>query len=101
VQPFKYRDLGSVATIGRFRAIATVKGRRFSGFVGWLIWFFVHLAFLTGFGDRMVTMLRWLRSMIGRGRAEREFSVAHTGGDLSLPETVRAVVQPAPFPNVS
>ena len=101
VQPFKYRDLGSVATIGRFRAIATVKGRRFSGFAGWLIWFFVHLAFLTGFGDRFTTMIRWLRSMIGRGRAEREFSVAHTGGDLSLPENVRAVVQPAPFPNVS
>jgi len=97
--PFKYRDLGSVATIGRFRAIASVRKMRFSGFPGWVIWFFVHLAFLTGFGDRITTMLRWLRSMIGRGRAEREFSVARTGGDLSLPEKVRAVVQPNPFPN--
>ena len=72
---------------------------RFSGFPGWVIWFFVHLAFLTGFGDRLTTMLRWLRSMIGRGRAEREFSTAHTGGDLSLPASVRAVVQPNLFPN--
>ena len=44
------------------------------------------------------TMLRWLRSMIGRGRAEREFSTAHTGGDLSLPASVRAIVQPQPVP---
>jgi NADH dehydrogenase len=101
VEPFRYRDLGSVATIGRFRAIASVKRWRFSGFAGWIIWFFVHLAFLTGFGDRFTTMIRWLRSMIGRGRAEREFSVAHTGGDLSLPESVREIVEPEPFPNVS
>ena len=97
--PFKYRDLGSVATIGRFRAIASVRGLRLSGFPGWLVWFFVHLAFLTGFGDRLTTMMRWLRSMIGRGRAEREFSTAHTGGDLSLPDSVRKIIQPAPLPN--
>jgi NADH dehydrogenase len=97
--PFRYRDLGSVATVGRFRAIASVRGLRLSGFPGWLVWFFVHLAFLSGFGNRVTTMLRWLRSMIGRGRAEREISTAHTGGDLSLPEEVRAVVQPNPYPN--
>ena len=96
---FKYRDMGSVATIGRFRAIASVHKIRLSGFPGWMVWFFVHLAFLTGFGDRFTTMMRWLRSMIGRGRAEREFSVAHTGGDLSLPESVREVVQPVQFPS--
>jgi NADH dehydrogenase len=98
--PFRYRDLGSVATIGRFRAIASIRKLRLSGFPAWVVWFFVHLAFLTGFGDRLTTMMRWLRSMIGRGRAEREFSVAHTGGDLSLPAEVLKVVQPAPFPNV-
>ena len=97
--PFKYRDLGSVATIGRFRAVASVRKLRLSGFPGWVVWFFVHLAFLTGFGRRLMTMMRWLRSMLGRGRAEREFSTAHTGGDLSLPESVREIVQPAPFPN--
>jgi len=97
--PFRYRDLGSVATIGRFRAVASIRKVRVSGFVGWLVWFFVHLGFLTGFGDRFSTMLRWLRSMVGRGRAEREFSTAHTGGDLSLPAGVRAIVEPNPFPN--
>jgi NADH dehydrogenase len=95
---FTYRDLGSVATIGRFRAVVSVKGIHLSGFPGWLVWMFVHLAFLTGFGNRASTMIRWLRSMIGRSRAERDFSASHTGGDLSLPDSVRQVVQPSQFP---
>jgi NADH:ubiquinone reductase (H+-translocating) len=99
VLPFKYRDVGSVATIGRFRAVSSIRKLHLKGFPAWIVWFFVHLAFLTGFGDRFTTMLRWLRSMIGRGRAEREFSTAHTGGDLSLPESVRKIVQPAPYPD--
>jgi NADH dehydrogenase len=98
--PFKYRDLGSVATIGRFRAIASVRKVHLSGLPGWLVWFFIHLAFLTGFGNRLSTMLGWLRSMLGRTRAEREFSSHHTGGDLSLPEAVRELIQPHPFPRL-
>ncbi len=98
--PFKYRDLGSVATIGRFRAVVSVGKIRLSGFPGWVVWAFVHLTFLTGFGSRLTTVLRWTRSMIGRGRSEREFSMAHTGGDLSTPDSVRAVVQPSPYPMV-
>ena len=83
-----------MATIGRFRAIVSVKGIHLSGFPGWVVWMFVHLAFLTGFGNRLTTMLKWLRSMIGRGRAEREFSTAHTGGDLSLPDSVKGRSSP-------
>jgi NADH dehydrogenase len=96
--PFRYRDLGNVATLGRFRAIATVGPLRLSGFMGWTVWFFVHLAFLEGFGNRLGSMFHWLRSMIGRGRAERQFSTAHTGGDLSLPDAARAEIQPRPYP---
>ena len=48
--PFKYRDLGSAAAIGRFKAIVSVKGLRLSGFPGFIVWMFVHLAFLNGFG---------------------------------------------------
>jgi NADH:ubiquinone reductase (H+-translocating) len=97
---FRYRDLGNVATIGRFRAVVKVRGIELTGFPGWLVWMFVHIGFLTGFGSRATTMMRWLRSMIGRGRAEREFNTAHTGGDLSLPESVRVRVQPNPFPQL-
>ena len=97
-RPFKYRDLGSAATIGRFRSVVDFRGLRLSGFPGWVVWAFVHLAFLTGFGNRLTTLLKWTRSFIGRGRPEREFSVMHIGGDLSLPPEVRALVQPRPLP---
>jgi NADH dehydrogenase len=97
-KPFQYRDLGSAATIGRFRSVVDFHGVRLSGFPGWVVWAFVHLAFLTGFGNRLTTLLKWTRSFIGRGRPEREFSVMHTGGDLSLPAEVRAIVQPKPLP---
>ena len=49
---------------------------------------------LPGFGNRPTTLLKWIRSVIGRGRTERELSVMHTGGDLSLPAQVRAAVEP-------
>ena len=99
-KPFRYRDLGSAASIGRFRAIVSVKGIHLSGFPGWVVWMFVHLAFLTGFGNRLTTMMKWLRSMVGRGRAEREFSTAHTGGDLTLPDSIRQQIEPTLFPMV-
>jgi hypothetical protein len=47
---------------------------------------------------RVTTLLAWTCSFIGRGRAEREFSVMPTGGDLSLPAEVRAIVQRKPLP---
>jgi NADH dehydrogenase len=97
-KPYIYRDLGSVAAIGRFRAVCSVRKVQLSGFAGWVVWMFVHLSFLNGFGNRFTTILRWLRWLIGRDRVERVFSVAHTGGDLSTPASVRSVVQPNLFP---
>jgi len=95
---FKYRDLGSAAAIGRFKAIVSVRGLRLSGFPGWVVWLFVHIAFLNGFGHRFTALWRWSRSMIGRARPERVFSVGHTGGDLSLPDDIKDKVLPKPFP---
>src|SRR3954452_10379693 len=46
--PFKYHDLGSMATISRFRAVVSFKGLRLSGFAGWVMWLVVHIAFMTG-----------------------------------------------------
>ena len=96
--PFKYRDLGSAASIGRFKAIVSVRGIRLSGFPGWIVWLFVHVGFLNGFGNRFSALYRWAKAMIGRSRPERVFSVGHTGGDLSLPESVRAQIMPSSFP---
>jgi NADH dehydrogenase len=99
--PFTYRDVGSVAAIGRFRAICSVRRLRLSGFAGWCVWMFVHLAFLNGWGNRATTMLRWLRWLVGHNRVERVFSTAHTGGDLSAPAVARAEIGARAFPAMS
>ncbi len=96
--PFTYRDLGSAAAIGRFKSIVSFRGVRLSGLAGWAVWFFVHIGFLNGFGNRASTMVRWFRAMVGHARPERVFSVGHTGGDLSLPDDVKKRIMPHPFP---
>ena len=97
-KPFKYRDLGSVAAIGRFRAICSVGKLRLSGFAGWcrLVLRAPRVPQRVGQSGRDDAALeRWL---VGRQRVERVFSVAHTGGDLSTPATVRSVIEPNPLP---
>jgi len=80
---FKYIDLGSMATIGRFRAVVEFKGVRLSGFAGWVMWLAVHLVFLTGFRNRLGALFRWSGALLGRHREERAFTVrrASTGDD--------------------
>ena len=58
----------------------------------------MHLAFLNGFGNRVAAIWRWFWAMVGRQRKERIFSVGHTGGDLSAPESVRSRIAPQAFP---
>jgi NADH dehydrogenase len=68
---FAYRDKGSMATISRFSAVASVGRLRLSGFLAWLMWLAVHLAYLVGFKHRLTTLLHWAVSFVGRGRSER------------------------------
>jgi NADH:quinone reductase (non-electrogenic) len=70
-RPFRYFDLGTMATIARFRAVVTVGRIRVGGFVGWLMWLFVHLAFMTGFKNRFAAVLNWGVAFLGRGRRQR------------------------------
>jgi NADH:ubiquinone reductase (H+-translocating) len=56
---FRYRDPGNMATIGRAAAVADFGWLRISGFIGWLIWLFVHILFLIGFRNRLSVMLQW------------------------------------------
>jgi NADH dehydrogenase len=70
-QPFKYFDKGSLATISRFSAVASVGKLRFAGLLGWLLWLVVHLLYLVGFKNRVTAVLHWFVSFIGRGRSER------------------------------
>lgn len=58
-RPFRYRDKGTLATIGRTSAVGQVGPLRFRGFIGWIAWLVVHLYYLIGFENRVQVMLRW------------------------------------------
>jgi NADH dehydrogenase len=77
--PFHYRDKGTLATIGRARAVADVKGLRFSGFVAWAAWLVVHIFYLIGFENRIVVLSRWAYSYFTGGRASRLITEAMKG----------------------
>jgi NADH dehydrogenase len=70
-QPFTYHDKGSMATISRFSAVASIGRFRLSGFIAWLMWLAVHLVYIIGFKHRLTTLLHWAVSFVGRGRSER------------------------------
>ncbi|MFM9886118.1 MAG: NAD(P)/FAD-dependent oxidoreductase [Burkholderiales bacterium] len=58
-QPFRYRDYGSLATIGRHAAVAVIGKVRLSGLSAWLFWLFLHIFFLIGFRNRLVVLIDW------------------------------------------
>jgi NADH dehydrogenase len=58
-RPFRYRDRGTLATIGRGAAIAKMGPIAFDGFVAWVIWLFVHLLYLVEFQNRVIVVMRW------------------------------------------
>ena len=58
-QPFVYKDLGNMATIGRASAIADFGWLRLKGYIGWLAWLFVHILNLIGFRNRIVVLIQW------------------------------------------
>jgi NADH:ubiquinone reductase (H+-translocating) len=70
-EPFRYRDKGNVATIGRARAVADVKGLKVSGFPAWVLWLGIHIFYLIGFQNRIVVLIRWSFSFFSRGRGGR------------------------------
>jgi NADH:ubiquinone reductase (H+-translocating) len=79
---FAYRDLGSMAMIGRTQAVAELFGRvMLSGFLAFLSWGVIHLAYLVGWGSRVETVARWGWTLLARNRRERLISVS------SLPST--------------
>lgn len=81
-QPFKYRDLGTAAYISRRHALLQTGPIQLSGFLGWVSWGVIHIAFLAGFRNRAGTVLNWAVTLATKTRRER----AITYGD---PETAR------------
>lgn len=80
---FTYRDKGSMATIGRARAVADVAGATFSGIFAWFLWSFVHVAFLIGFRNKVLVMINWTWQWLVHARGSRLITGAlgsHVGG---------------------
>jgi NADH:ubiquinone reductase (H+-translocating) len=76
-KPFHYRDKGNLATIGRAKAVADIKGLQLSGFIAWLTWLLVHIFYLIGFQNRLLVFIRWVISFVTRGRGERLITTEH------------------------
>lgn len=71
LRPFFYKDKGSLATIGRSRAIGQIAGAQLSGIVAWLAWLFVHLMFLVGFRNRLAVLFDWAWAYFSYQRSAR------------------------------
>ena len=69
--PFKYHDRGTMATIGRNRAVAEFGRWRLSGFTAWFLWLFVHVFLLIGFRNRLAVMREWIWAYFTRERSAR------------------------------
>ena len=70
-RPFRYRDKGSLATIGRARAVADFGRIRFGGFFAWLAWLAIHIFYLIGFRNRVLVLISWAWSYLTFRRGAR------------------------------
>ncbi|MFO1076212.1 MAG: NAD(P)/FAD-dependent oxidoreductase [Planctomycetota bacterium] len=69
--PFRYRDKGSLATIGRAKAVGEIGRLRFRGFFAWWVWWLVHIAYLIGFRNRISVMIGWAWQYFAFSRGAR------------------------------
>jgi NADH dehydrogenase len=85
--PFKYFDKGSMATIGYRAAVADAFGMKFTGLIAYVMWMFVHMLYLIGWGNRLGTIYTWLRALVfskNRGHRIITFEGAHARLDEGL-----------------
>jgi len=71
LKPFHYKDKGSMATVGRNKAVVDLKHYKFQGIFAWYVWTFVHLFFLIGFRNRMIVFINWVYNYIRFDREAR------------------------------
>jgi NADH dehydrogenase len=96
IEPFKYFDKGSMATIGHLHAVADAFGRKFTGVVGYTMWGVVHVTYLIGWGNRLGTVYTWARSLtFTKNRAHRIITFEQAKQEL------RSEPEGAPGPRTS
>ncbi|TAF67295.1 MAG: NAD(P)/FAD-dependent oxidoreductase [Cytophagales bacterium] len=71
LKPFKYLDKGSMATVGRNKAVVDMGKIRIQGFIAWFIWIFVHLLYLVGFRNKLGVLLTWISSYFSYDKSHR------------------------------
>lgn len=71
LKPFKYKDKGSMATVGRNKAVVDLPKFKFQGVFAWFVWMFVHLFFLIGFRNRLVVFINWVYNYVRFDREAR------------------------------
>jgi NADH dehydrogenase len=89
-EPFKYRDKGDVAVIGRLSGVADIRWfgplGQFSGFLAWMMWLLIHIFYLIGFANRVVVTVRWAWSFFTRGRSTRLITEGELLPPIRTPE---------------
>lgn len=71
MKPFVYKDKGTMATVGRNKAVVDLKNFKFQGIFAWFVWMFVHLFFLIGFRNRMLVFVTWVYNYVSFDREAR------------------------------
>ena len=81
--PFKYWDKGSMATVGKGKAIAMIGKLKMSGIIAWFMWCFIHIAYLIGFRNRITVMIEWILFYLTGQRGAR---LIYSSVDTHLPK---------------
>jgi NADH:ubiquinone reductase (H+-translocating) len=90
IEPFRFRDLGDVAVIGRLSGVTSIPWLgpfgRTGGFIAWLIWLGIHIVNLAGFANRLIVLIRWAWSFVTHGRGSRLITGEPLVPDIQEPE---------------
>ena len=70
-KPFQYHDKGSLATIGRNQAVAEIGPFKFSGYLAWIVWLFVHILYIVEFENRVLIVFQWAYDYFTHNRGAR------------------------------
>jgi NADH dehydrogenase len=84
VAPFRYRDPGSMATIGRKKAVVQFRGIRLSGYLAWWLWCLAHIYFLIGFRNRLVVAMNWAWTYVSFQRGTRLITGPEPGPEKGI-----------------
>jgi NADH dehydrogenase len=95
-KPFRYHDLGSAAYISRGRAVVSAGPLQVGGFLGWWIWLFIHIAFMTGYRNRLGAMLTWWVAFTRDVRRERAFTTQEVKATRNIYTQSLAADTPTP-----